>query len=198
MRLVVGVGNPGRDYEGTRHNVGFLVVQRLAERLSVSLDTEKMPGLGKTFGRLGRVRDMQGDVRGLLLEPWTFVNLSGGAVAAAMRRYDIQVADLLVVTDDHQLPLGKLRIRGTGSSGGHNGLRSIESSLGTRDYARLRVGIGEPRGDSARYVLSRFSKAEREEVALAVERSADAGRSWLDGVRLEDLMNEYNRREANP
>ena len=197
LRMVVGLGNPGDEYEGTRHNVGFQVLNLLAERLAVSLDAEKAPGLGRSFGRLGRMRDAQGEVRGILLEPWTFMNLSGQAVQVAARRFDLTPSEILVVLDEVQLPMGQVRLRASGSHGGHNGLRSVESSLGSREYPRLRVGIGAPRGDQAKYVLSRFNKKEREEVSFAVERAADACRGWLDGEDLITLMNEYNRRNES-
>jgi PTH1 family peptidyl-tRNA hydrolase len=195
--MVVGIGNPGREYEGTRHNIGFEVVRLIAERKGVALDSERMPGLGRAFGRLGRVRDRTGEVSALLLEPWTYVNESGRAVRAAAVRADLQPAEILVVVDDFHLDLGVLRIRERGSSGGHNGLKSIETHLGSRDYPRLRVGIGSPGRDSVDHVLSRFSRRDREDVEVAVARAADAVEEWISTGDLKELMNRYNSRSGN-
>src|SRR3954453_5306887 len=154
FKLVVGLGNPGSKYDGTRHNIGFEVVDRLAAG-----------GSGTTFSRKfdGQLAEVEIDFRRvLLLKPETFMNLSGRSVAQAMRFYKLELADLLVICDDLNLPLGKLRIRGGGSDGGQKGLRDITAQLGSEDYARLRIGIGE-RGpiDAADFVLSRFRTAER-------------------------------------
>src|SRR5438270_427862 len=153
-KLVVGLGNPGSKYEGTRHNIGFEVIDRLAEG-----------GAGARFSRKfdGLIAETEIDFRRIsLLKPETFMNLSGRAVAQAVRFYKLELTDLLVVCDDLSLPLGKLRLRGGGSDGGQKGLRDIAAHLGTEDFARLRIGIGE-RGpvDAADFVLSRFRSAER-------------------------------------
>src|SRR3954469_13355111 len=153
-KLVVGLGNPGSKYEGTRHNIGFEVVDRLAEGGSGATFTRKFDGL---------LAEIEIDFRRvLLLKPETFMNLSGRSVAQVLRFYKLELADLLVVSDDLSLPLGKLRIRGGGSDGGQKGLRDIAAQLGTEGFARLRIGIGE-RGpvDAADFVLSRFRSAER-------------------------------------
>src|SRR3954464_6603659 len=154
LKLVVGLGNPGSKYEGTRHNIGFEVVDRLAAG-----------GSGATFARKfdGLLAETEIDFRRvLLLKPETFMNLSGRSVAQALRFYKLDLADLLVICDDLNLPLGKLRIRGGGSDGGQKGLRDITAQLGSESYARLRIGIGE-RGpvDAADFVLSRFRGADR-------------------------------------
>src|SRR3954451_12015403 len=134
-KLVVGLGNPGSKYDGTRHNIGFEVVDRLAEGGSGATFTRKFDGL---------VAEAEIDFRRvLLLKPETFMNLSGRSVAQALRLYKLELADLLVVCDDLNLPLGKLRIRGGGSDGGQKGLRDITAHLGSEEYARLRIGIGE-------------------------------------------------------
>src|SRR3954454_12533669 len=153
-KLVVGLGNPGSKYEGTRHNIGFEVIDRLAEGGTGARFTRKFDGLiAETEIDFHRVS---------LLKPETFMNLSGRAVAQTLRFYKLELADLLVVCDDLSLPLGKLRIRGGGSDGGQKGLRDITAHLASDAYARLRVGIGE-RGeiDATDYVLTRFRPAER-------------------------------------
>src|ERR1700730_9488104 len=153
-KLVVGLGNPGSKYEGTRHNVGFEVVNRLAAG-----------GPGARFSRKfeGLVAEVEIDFRRvLLLKPETFMNLSGRSVGQAMQFYKLELADVLVICDDLSLPLGKLRVRGGGSDGGQKGLRDITAHLGSENYARLRIGIGD-RGpvDATDFVLSRFRSAER-------------------------------------
>jgi len=170
-KLVVGLGNPGSKYEGTRHNIGFEVINRLAEGGSGATFTRKFDGvLAETEIDFHRV---------LLLKPETFMNLSGRSVAQAMRFYKLDLADLLVVCDDLSLPLGKLRIRGGGSDGGQRGLRDITAQLGSENYARLRIGIGD-RGaiDAADFVLSRFRSADRPVVEDALILASQAVAVW--------------------
>jgi PTH1 family peptidyl-tRNA hydrolase len=170
-KLVVGLGNPGSKYEGTRHNIGFEVVNRLAEGGSGATFTRKFDGL---------LAEAEIDFhRVLLLKPETFMNLSGRSVAQAMRFYKLDLADLLVVCDDLSLPLGKLRIRGGGSDGGQRGLRDITAQLGSENYARLRIGIGD-RGviDAADFVLSRFRSADRPVVEDALILASQAVAVW--------------------
>src|SRR5262245_52982277 len=153
-KLVVGLGNPGSKYEGTRHNVGFEVIDRLAQGGSGAAFTRKFDGL---------LAEAEIDFRRvLLLKPQTFMNLSGRCVRQAVQFYKIDLADLLVACEDLSLPLGRLRIRGSGSDGGQKGLRDIATQLGTEDYSRLRIGIGD-RGliDATDFVLTRFRPAER-------------------------------------
>jgi PTH1 family peptidyl-tRNA hydrolase len=186
MKLVAGLGNPGREYLRTRHNVGFDVLDRLAEKQGLSWRT------GQPGGLTTRWRGEGADV--LLVKPQTFMNLSGEAVGAACRFYKIETADLLIVTDDVNLPLGRLRARATGSEGGHNGLRSIAEHLGTTDYARLRVGVGrgDQRRDLADHVLSKFDPEEQAAIQDAIARAADAVECWVaDG--LSTMMNRFNR-----
>ncbi len=172
MKLVVGLGNPGSKYEGTRHNIGFEVVERLAAC-----------GAGVAFGRKfdGLLAEAQIEFqRILLLKPLTFMNLSGRSVGQALRFYKLEPADLLVVCDDLNLPLGKLRLRGGGSDGGQKGLRDITAQLGTDGYARLRIGIGE-RGltDAADFVLSRFRSVERATIDDALILASQAVAVWV-------------------
>ena len=177
MKLIVGLGNPGREYAGTRHNVGYDVIDVLASRWNISLATEKFHGW---FG--------DGEIRGkraVLLKPLTFMNRSGRAVLAAGRFYKLDPQDLLVISDDMALPLGRLRMRARGSGGGHNGLEDIVDRLGTNEWCRLRIGIGEPIGVPTAYVLSRFTEQEKPLVQRSREHSADAVECWLvDGVDL--------------
>jgi PTH1 family peptidyl-tRNA hydrolase len=188
MKLVAGLGNPGDTYRGTRHNVGFEVLDLLARRHHLVFDDWKAVGHLADWRRV--------DERVLLLKPLSFMNLSGIPVAAV--RSFFKPDDLLIVCDDVNLPLGRLRARANGSEGGHNGLRSIAESLGTTDYARLRVGVG--RGDTARdladHVLGRFAPDERKGVEETVARAADAVEAWIsDG--LSKMMNTFNRDEAS-
>ncbi len=187
MKLVVGLGNPGPRYDGTRHNVGFAVVDLLARRHGV--DWQAAPrGIEALVAnwRMGGV---------LLAKPLTFMNLSGGAVVGLSQFYKIDVADVLVVVDETQLDLGRLRIRPEGSAGGHNGLKSIIGSLGSEQFARMRLGVG--RGDSRRdladHVLARFEADERDTIAEAIEKAADAAETFVtDGIAV--AMNRFNRK----
>jgi PTH1 family peptidyl-tRNA hydrolase len=184
VKLIVGLGNPGAKYDGTRHNVGFDVVDILAKRWGLSMTTEKFHAWF-TQGECGGEKVV-------LLKPTTFMNRSGQAVLAAGRFYKLDARDLLVITDDHALPLGKLRIRMKGSAGGHNGLGHIIESLGSDGWCRLRIGIGEPFGVPSVYVLSRFSPDEETVVGPARVRAADAAEAWItEGP--EAAMNRFNR-----
>jgi len=182
MHLIVGLGNPGREYVSTRHNAGFLLTEELAKRWRVEWTA------GKKFqARLARAG------RKILCQPQTFMNLSGEAVGAVMDFYQLPVTQLLVAVDDADLPLGELRLRASGSSGGHHGLESVEQHLGTREFARLRLGIG--RRDGAReitgHVLGRFNVEETALFGKVLDRAADQAECWLtDGV--EKAMNRFN------
>jgi PTH1 family peptidyl-tRNA hydrolase len=186
MKLIAGLGNPGRQYLGTRHNVGFEVIDELTRRHEVNLEAAPVDAV------MGKWRTSSEIV--LLVKPLTFMNLSGEAVGGLMRYFKMDVSDVLVVTDEVNLPLGRLRLRGTGSEGGHNGLRSIAQHLGTMDYSRLRIGVG--RGDTQRdladHVLAMFAQEEQPEVRSAITRAAEAVESWVtDGVA--KTMNVFNR-----
>ncbi len=186
MKLVAGLGNPGRPYAGTRHNVGFEVIDELARRHQVGFEAAPADAM------MGKWR-RDGDVV-LLVKPLTFMNLSGVSVGQLLRYFKIDVADLLVICDDVNLPLGRLRVRGSGSEGGHNGLRSMAQQLGTAEYPRLRVGVGrgDARRDLADHVLAGFAPEEQPGVDEAVTRAAEAVECWvLDG--LAKTMNVFNR-----
>ena len=185
MKLVVGLGNPGRRYEGTRHNVGFIVVGELA----------KAHGKGTVKTRFqGETVDAEiGGEKALLLTPSTFMNLSGASVLAARDFYKIPLEDILVICDDLNLPLAKLRTRATGSAGGQKGLEDIIRRLGTDEFARLRIGIGTPPSgwNWPDFVLSKFNKDELPEMELAVARASEAVGVWArEGVQA--CMNRYN------
>lgn len=184
MRIVVGLRNPGGDYEGTRHNIGHEIVARVLERAGESLG--RAPSrLRGTIATLG-----VGDDRTLFFVPATFMNESGAAVRAALDYYRIVPSDLLVIHDDIDLPFGRLRIQVDGGSGGHNGIRSLERSLGTKGFSRLKFGVGRPPGsqDPADFVLRTFTKKERPEVDLMVEDAADVVERWLeDRARAQEM-----------
>jgi PTH1 family peptidyl-tRNA hydrolase len=172
VKLIVGLGNCGPRYAGTRHNVGFDVIDILAGRWRIDLTTEKFHGW---FGAADRAGQRVG-----LLKPTTLMNRSGRAVSAAARFYKLELPDLLVVVDDVALPHGKLRMRAQGSAGGHNGLQDIIDRLGADEWCRLRIGIGGPIGDGSSYVLGRFTADEQEVMDPARERAADAVECWVE------------------
>lgn len=184
VKLIVGLGNPGKDYQGTRHNVGFEVIDALARRHGIHVRRRQNKAL------VG-----EGNIGGehvILAKPLTFMNLSGEAVAGLVRRYRLNASELIVVTDDVNLPLGRLRIRVRGSSGGHKGLRSIIHSLASEDFPRIRIGIGSSEQiDMVNYVLSRFNRSERRTIKEAVEKAADAVEVILS-EGLEQAMNRFN------
>lgn len=188
MTIVVGLGNPGRRYQGTRHNIGFAVADEVARRQQAGFE----PGRADTLtARRGR-----GPQSLLVVKPLTMMNLSGEAVAGVAGFYKVEPPAILVVADDVNLPLGRLRLRARGTAGGHNGFRSIIASLGTGEFPRLRVGVGrgDPRRDLADHVLARFDDDEREAVDRAIARAADAVETFLaEGI--EAAMNRYNRAE---
>lgn len=190
MKIICGLGNPGREYERHRHNIGFMVVEALLGRARAELNHEKFQA------RVG-----QGSLGGekvLFLEPQTYMNLSGRSVAEAARFYKVAVEDILVVHDELDMPFGRLQLKAGGGSGGHNGLKSTVSSLGADSFIRLRFGIGKPQGPNAKervagYVLSNFDDAERRQLDELISQAADACETWVrDG--LATAMNRYNKR----
>ena len=190
--LIVGLGNPGADYARTRHNAGFMVVDRLAGRWQASWAYEKKFNARLASGqRHGR--------RTLLCEPQTYMNSSGETVGAVLSFYRVPVTGLLVVVDDANLPLGELRLRPSGSSGGHHGLESIEQHLGTREYARLRVGIGRQSGarEITGYVLGRFSSTEAVLVDRVLSVASDQAETWL-GAGIQKAMSQFNGVISDP
>jgi peptidyl-tRNA hydrolase, PTH1 family len=186
-RLVVGLGNPGKDYQETRHNIGFRVIDLLAERHGIDLRKHRHQSV---YG--------EGRIEGagvLLAKPLTYMNLSGTAVAALARYHGVAPGDVLVICDDVNLPLGRLRLRVKGSAGGHNGLKSIIGSLGTPEFPRLRIGVGAPAGQPmVDHVLGKFNRREAEIITAALSVAADAVELILrEGI--EAAMNRYNTYE---
>ena len=188
MKLVAGLGNPGETYRGTRHNVGFEVVDRLAERTGARFETAPADALQAKW------RHPDGLV--ILAKPLTYMNLSGGAIRALCHFYKVEAQDLLVVCDDVNLPLGRLRARESGSEGGHNGLRSVAETFGTIEYPRLRIGVGrgDERRDLADHVLARFEPDELSGIDAAIARAADAVETWVSRG-MPAMMNLFNRTE---
>jgi PTH1 family peptidyl-tRNA hydrolase len=186
MKIVVGLGNPGPKYRGTRHNVGFDVLDALASALGAEFLKEKHQGLLADASVAG--------ARVLLVKPLTFMNRSGDCAAAVAHNKIDGPADLLAVTDDVNLPLGRLRIRAGGSAGGHNGLKSLIERLGSDAFSRLRMGVGDERasGDLADHVLARFLPEERPAVESMVERAVEAAICWI-GHGTERAANEFNQ-----
>jgi PTH1 family peptidyl-tRNA hydrolase len=187
LKLIVGLGNPGREYRETRHNVGFVVVDEIARRYGVTwaVAPSQVPDalVAKKFG-LKPV---------MLAKPLTYMNNSGDVIASLSRYFDISLGDLLVVVDEAALPLGRLRARAHGSAGGHNGLKSVIARLGTKEFSRLRLGVGrgDDRRDLADHVLSTFDAGERADVESLITRAADAAEMFAaEGI--VKVMNVYN------
>jgi PTH1 family peptidyl-tRNA hydrolase len=183
MKVVVGLGNPGSRYAGTRHNVGFAVIDYLAQG----------PHAGRFQVRFqAEIAELVEDPhKVLLVKPQTFMNLSGRSVREVLDFYQLPTEELLVVCDDINLPLGKLRIRARGSAGGHNGLRDIQNHLGSSEYPRLRIGVDLPPEDAVEHVLSRFRPSERPVIDEAIQTAAQAVLVWLHHG-IDACMNQYN------
>lgn len=188
MKLIVGLGNPGHEYTGTRHNVGFECIDRIGDKIAQN-ETGRVKFLGIT------IEIRQDEERILLLKPTTFMNESGRSVSEAVRYYKLSVEkEVLVIVDDIDLPCGAIRIRPSGSNGGHNGLANIEHHLGTSDYTRLRIGIDPPvKIPQKDYVLGRFRPDQKESINFAINHAADAALYWSKNGAT-DAMNLYNTR----
>ena len=186
ISLIVGLGNPGSQYQGTRHNCGFMVLEQLAQRWGILLQKEK-----RFQGRYGEGRGPQGKLR--LLQPETYMNLSGQSVRAAVDWFKLSPESVLVIYDDMDIPLGRLRLRASGSAGGHNGIKSLIQHLGTQTFPRLRVGVGRPAGEKGTvgHVLGGFTPEERPCLEKVVERSADSVELMLK-QDFQTAMNRYN------
>ncbi|OLS34171.1 aminoacyl-tRNA hydrolase [Bacillus sp. MRMR6] len=186
MKLIVGLGNPGKQYENTRHNIGFDVIEELARKFSIPLNHSKFKGLyGIGFYNGEKV---------VLLKPLTYMNLSGESIRAVIDFYQIDVCDIVVIYDDLDLPVGKIRLRQKGSAGGHNGIKSTIQHLGTQEFNRIRIGVDRPKTGMkvTDYVLGHFHEEEKGLTMEAVKKSADACEAWLDKPFLQ-VMNEYNQ-----
>jgi peptidyl-tRNA hydrolase, PTH1 family len=184
VKLIVGLGNPGAQYKGTRHNIGFAVIDEIARRAAVGFESAPAEAVIAKWRRP--------DGAALLAKPLTFMNLSGQAVGEIARYFKVDVPDVLIVVDEVQLPLGRLRARARGSAGGHNGLKSVIAHLGD-DFSRLRIGVGrgEQQRDLADHVLSRFEKEEAAEVERMTTRAADAAEMFITSG-IEAVMNAFN------
>ena len=190
MQVVVGLRNPGPDYEGTRHNLGYVTVQALLDRHNAPL-TRGPSRVRAQIARLG-----QADQRTLFVVPTTFMNESGGPVRAALAYYKLDPSNLLVVHDDIDLPFGRFRLQVGGGSGGHNGIRSVEKSLGTKEFSRLKIGVGRPPGsmDPADFVLRNFTKKEQPEADLMIVDAAEVTELWLtDRVKAQETASRRDK-----
>ena len=189
MKMIVGLGNPGKDYEHTRHNVGFDVISRLAKDLDIGA------GAWKAEHRAHTARAMIGTEKVILVKPQTFMNLSGEAVRALNDYYKLEgVSDLIVISDDVALPTGHIRIRVKGSAGGHNGLKNIIQHMGSEAFTRVRVGVGESGGDMVGHVLGRFSAEDAKKMDEAIAKAADAVKCLVtDGPEL--AMTSFNTKK---
>ena len=186
MKLVVGLGNPGAKYKGTRHNVGFMTMDEVAYQEKFDFDKALFDAV---FAQV-----QIGGEKVIFMKPLTFMNLSGEAIRPLMNYFKITIEDLLVVYDDMDLPVGKIRLRQKGSAGGHNGIKSIISCLGTSEFNRIKVGVGRPKDGRTvvGHVLNRFEKEEEEDIIFAVQKSVDAIRSWIETSDFVKTMNQFN------
>ncbi|SHN37507.1 aminoacyl-tRNA hydrolase [Gracilibacillus kekensis] len=186
MKCIVGLGNPGNKYRDTRHNVGFMVIDELLNRHNWTLNKNKFKG--------HFALESIGGEKVILLQPQTYMNLSGESLRPLMDFYNLTPEDVTVIYDDLDLPLGKVRLRQTGGHGGHNGVRSIIDQLGTKQFNRLRFGIGRPETPMAviDYVLGKFEKSNQSLLEESIHHSADAMEAWLDQP-FPKVMNDYNK-----
>ena len=188
MFLVVGLGNPGREYEDTRHNIGFKVVDNIAKEYNIEINRQKFKG---TYG--------EGFIDGekvILLKPTTYMNLSGESVREVVDYYNLDNEDVLVIYDDISLEIGTLRIREKGSAGGHNGIKSIISHLGSEVFPRIKVGVGQPAGDLVKHVLGKFTKEETDILSESVNVSTKAAKEIIK-TDAKTAMSQFNGFKAN-
>lgn len=186
MKLVVGLGNPGDKYAKTRHNVGFEVINNLQKELNITMEREKFQGLLSE-------KTIDGE-KVLFLKPLTFMNLSGNSIVAVVNFYKIDPKkDMIVIYDDMDLPVGKLRVKEKGSSGGHNGIKSIISHLGD-EFLRIKCGIGKPKDNTIDFVLGQFSKSEQEEVTMMIENASKCVIDIIQDIEMGKIMQKYNKK----
>ena len=188
MFLIVGLGNPGKEYEDTRHNIGFKVVDNIAKEYNIEINRQKFKG---TYG--------EGFIDGekvMLLKPTTYMNLSGESIREVVDFYNLDNNDILVIYDDISLEVGTLRIREKGSAGGHNGIKSIISHLGSDIFSRIKVGVGQPNGDLIKYVLGKFTKEEVAVLSESIDVATKATREIIKSD-IKTAMNEFNGFKAN-
>ncbi|MCE5048942.1 aminoacyl-tRNA hydrolase [Staphylococcus equorum] len=186
MKCIVGLGNIGKRFEQTKHNIGFEVIDYMLDQNQFSLDKQKFKG-AYTIERIGGEKVM-------FIEPLTMMNLSGEAVGPLMKYYDIDIDDLVVLYDDLDLPQGEIRLRQKGSAGGHNGIESMIQVLGTDQFKRIRIGVDRPSNGMSivDYVLQKFSKQEMQIMNKVIEHSARAVEAYIESSRFDRVMNEYN------
>lgn len=187
MFLIIGLGNPGQKYKDTRHNVGFGVIDKIAQTLNIEVDKKEHQGLVQSAFWHGK--------KILLVKPQTYMNLSGQTVGELINYYHDQIDNLLVIHDDLDLPVGQLRFKKHGGTGGHNGLKSIVQHLNSQEFDRLKIGIGRPKGpmDVKAFVLTSFAAEERQSLEETIERASEAVKTWmLEGI--DRAMNEFNKR----
>lgn len=189
MFLVVGLGNPGKEYQNNRHNIGFRVIQTVANSLGNGREGTECNAI------VSKVE--KDDTKIILAQPLTFVNASGRSVQDLASKYELFTQDIIVIHDDLDLPLGDVRVKANGGSGGHNGVESIIYQIGSEDFNRVRIGIGRPPGrkDPAGFVLSDFTEKEEQEISVAVEEAADAVLEIIE-KGLSSAMNRYNQKES--
>jgi len=188
MFLIVGLGNPGKEYENTRHNIGFNAIDVISKKYKIELNRIKFKGVyGETFIKGEKV---------ILLKPSTFMNLSGESIRAVMDFYKINKEDVLVIYDDISLEVGRLRIRDKGSAGGHNGIKSIISHMGTEEFGRIKVGVGQPKGNLVNYVLGNFAKEEKQILDEVLETVVLATEVIIK-EDVKEAMNKYNSFNLN-
>lgn len=184
MKLIVGLGNPGKEYQNTRHNVGFNVINKYLENNNLTLDKNKFNGL------FTKTKIKNEEV--VFLEPQKYMNLSGEVVKAIMDFYKIDVSDLLVIHDDLDLPVGKIKLKQNSSSGGHNGIKDIEKNIGSKNYKRIKIGIGnEKNANTKNYVLGKFNNEESKILFESIDKTCDIIDAYFT-CSFEELMNKYN------
>jgi|SRR5690625_1116577 len=187
MKCIVGLGNPGRKYKRTRHNIGFMVIDELLTRHKWKLNHAKFKGKYSFEHYNGE--------RIILLQPQTFMNLSGESIRSILNYYNVNINDVMVIYDDLDLPTGKIRLREKGGHGGHNGVRSTIDHLNSKKFKRLRIGVGRPSSSISvvDYVLAPFTKDEKPEVKVSIQQAADACEAWLEMGSFVDVMNRFNK-----
>lgn len=190
IKLIVGLGNPGKEYTNTRHNVGFMVMDEIANKLNLTGWKERYGGL--------YLDAYIGFNHVILLKPQKYMNVSGDVLIEFVRFFDIKTEDILVINDDLDLPLGVLKLKERGSSGGHNGLKNIESQLKTDEYKRIKIGISNDKTiDTKDYVLGKLSQSDKKIIKESVEKAATIAIDTMDNVSFQNLMNKYNTKVKN-
>ena len=183
MYIIVGLGNPGNEYKNTRHNIGFDAIEAIAEKYNIDINREKFKGVyGEGFINNEKV---------ILFMPTTYMNLSGEAVGPIMNFYKLTEDDLIVIYDDISLDVGRIRLREKGSAGGHNGIKSLIANLGTDVFSRIKVGVGQPKGDLVKHVLGKFSDEEREILNKLLDEVVNATEEIIK-TNTKEAMNKYN------